>query len=129
MYQIDNLSYLAGVIDCEGYIGIRKRIRERKTKNKSVQFIEYVSMFTIENASKEQIHWVHSNFGGNVYERKYSYKWECSISNILEILTLALPYLISKKDKAELMIAFRETFMDCIDNNVMKKREYIFIKI
>lgn len=58
-----------------------------------------------------------NKFGGAVYRvhhksyKNVSYRWMLSHNKACEFLKLILPYLISRKEEAELGILFRKTFI------------------
>ena len=65
--------------------------------------------------------WITEHFGGNVYHRpppkrfpqyKYKFEWFAYQKSIDSILPAVLPFLIIKRELAELMIEFRSTFSD-----------------
>lgn len=108
MWNDAQLSYLAGIMDGEGsfYIGL--------TKNK------FNSRMYIVNTDERLIHWLKNTFGGLTYKRnslknphwKTKYEWIIEKAQIDPICKLIIPFLIIKKEQAELMIKFRSTFID-----------------
>jgi hypothetical protein len=107
MWTQSQISYLAGIIDGEGtfYIG-----RTGKKWN---------SRLLIVNTDKRLIDWLQNNFGGLVYSRKSlknptwktKYEWILEKAKILPICEIVIPHLICKKEQADLMIKFRQSFL------------------
>lgn len=101
--------YLAGIMDGEGTFYIGQEKRNPKGFN---------SRILVVNTDSRLINWLHKTFGGLVYERtsaknphwKIKYEWITQKIQILPICEAILPYLICKKEQAEIMIQFRKTF-------------------
>lgn len=106
MWTQSQISYLAGIIDGEGtfYIGYSCK--------------KWGSRMYVVNTDKRLIDWLKNTFGGLVYTRnslknpawKTKYEWILEKAKIPPICEVILPYLICKKEQAELMIKFRKTF-------------------
>ena len=64
-YQVksEDLAYIAGIIDGEGYIGITKRIRRGKYR-------EYTVRISIGQTDGATLDWIKDNFGGGVFTVK-----------------------------------------------------------
>lgn len=109
MWKIEQIAYLAGIIDGEGTFYIGQEAKNCKSFN---------SRIVVVNTSKSLIDWIHFTFGGMVYSRtntknpnwKVKYEWVCKKSEILLLCDMILPYLVCKKKQAEIMIEFRKTF-------------------
>lgn len=105
----DQAAYLAGIIDGEGTFYIGQEVRHPKCFN---------SRILVVNTDIRLINWLKENCGGLVYTRsnsknpswKLKYEWITQKSQILPICEYVLPYLICKKEQAEVMIEFRKTF-------------------
>lgn len=107
-------AYLAGIIDGEGCLSIRK------TKNKSKAVGGYTdyykSWMEVGMCHKPVIDFLYKHFGGrcHMYHQKPSgfhvYKpvfyWVVVGKNIRPILERVLPYLIEKKEQAEYLLLF-----------------------
>ncbi len=105
-------SYLAGLIDGEGYIGIMKHKRyDDLTKN------HYREVIKIANTDKKLIEWLKNSFGGDMEERKWkngenyktAYCWSKKYTNTEEILRKIMPYLRVKKKQAEIVLEVIKT--------------------
>ena len=81
----------------------------------------YGTVLFIGNTDERLIHWIHSRFGGTIGIRKAHSKaprkptwkplWWVNFSgaSLEPVLTAALPYLVLKREQAELMLEFRKT--------------------
>ena len=106
------ISYLAGIIDGEGYIGIDSSY---KRKNKPHN---YQVRIGIANTNIKLLNWVKSIFGGWVGKKgkpkksnhKQSYEWRLQAKKAEEIIKMIYPYLIIKKEQATIALKFRDTF-------------------
>lgn len=101
---VEDLAYLAGIIDGEGTIGIYYH----KGRN------SYRVKIYVVNTYKPLIDWLGSVFGGFVYKRNHTkwktrYEWHLG-ENAMELLKSLIPYLKIKKDQAILALGFRENF-------------------
>lgn len=106
MYSSETLSYTAGFLDGEGYIGLAKEIYKptgRHNLNPRV---------VIGNTNKGVIDWLHKTYPGGfvvyckpVGNRQKSWKWNlCSWNLIDEFLTVVYPYLKVKNNQARTLI-------------------------
>jgi hypothetical protein len=102
------IAYAAGFFDGEGHI----RITQHSTRG------SYMLQISAIQATPEPIEFLKELFGGTISKRFTIYKggmkavftWQTS-SKAAEITLLKmLPYLICKKDEAELALQFRKTF-------------------
>jgi len=97
------LAYLAGLFDGEGCIHI--------AKPKTTSGYSYSLTISIHQKHSETVKKVHHCFGGNFNECKNgTYTWQCQGAEAGNVLRLVLPFLIEKKEQAELGIDFLETF-------------------
>jgi hypothetical protein len=104
-----NYSYLAGIIDGEGYLGITKQSRKDRPS------ISYREILQVANTYKDLVDFLKNEIGGSVYiikrpqDKDYwkvQYVWHCSQSEIEFILKKTMPYLIVKKGQAKLLLEF-----------------------
>ena len=119
MWKDSQLAYLAGIIDGEGTFYIGKDNRNEKSFN---------SRLYVVNTDERLINWLHNNFGGLIYSRssaknphwKKKFEWITHKSQILPICEAIYPYLVCKKEQADIMIKFRNTFQEkrCKNNPV-----------
>ena len=120
------ISYLAGIIDGEGYVGIIKcspQIKYRETKYR------YKPVLIIVNTNKELIDKLNDNFEGYIHQRKrvikskVTYDFTFTQKGLWGILPKIIPYLIVKKEQAKLLIELRKTFRFTGRNNGYKENE------
>lgn len=102
-------SYLAGLIDGEGYVFINYN---KKTNN-------YVSGIYIKNTDKKMLEFVVKHLGGKIKSlkadkpnHKDSYVWWCFGRKAYALLEKTMPYLITKCEQAKLLGMFVKTFED-----------------
>lgn len=99
----EKAAYLAGIIDGEGTI-YAQRIRGKFN----------VRVYVV-NTDVRLIRWLEQNFGGLVYSRtsklnpnwKTKWEWVVEKAGTTKILSLVLPYLIIKREQAELGLELR----------------------
>ena len=99
-------AYLAGIIDGEGTITFCKRWNRDS----------YNPIVSIANTDKDLMEYLHNQIGGTltvyphrVPPRRTAYKLEIWQSNVVPILEKVLPYLIVKREQAELMLEYIES--------------------
>lgn len=111
MWNVNQIVYLAGIMDGEGTFYIGQDNRNQKSFNTRLYVV---------NTDERLINWLHENFGGLIYSRtsvknpqwKKKFEWISHKSQILPICEAIYPYLICKKEQAEIMIKFRNTFQE-----------------
>lgn len=107
-------AYLAGIIDGEGCICIhgQKCWNRKRTK----RYTYYTLFLTVGNTSYRLLKWLHDNFGGSLApakkkeNRRQVWHWNTASKHAEDILTRVLPYLVIKKDQAELALEFRMSY-------------------
>src|SRR5438093_180238 len=98
--------YIAGILDGEGSISIRKHRRDRKNPS-------YLISVRIYNSHEGLVDAINHEYSGKIYtraprptneirSRKVQYTWETKGSMAKEMLTELLPFLIVKQHQAEL---------------------------
>ncbi len=108
------LGYLAGIIDGEGCLGIRKvtapeTLRQRKAERIGAVYSTYISVGMID---KRPLDLLQSYFGGSIREervpdRRSIWRWAITSRPVaLKMLTVLVPYLIVKQGQAEAIIKF-----------------------
>lgn len=107
------LAYLAGIIDGEGNIAIHTRAAG--SQGSVAQ--EYKNVMKVANTDLRLLEWIKEKTGaGSIYadrrrgNRRQCYQWFCPSVQAAKILRLVYPYLVIKKEQAELVFAFRETY-------------------
>lgn len=92
--------YLAGLVEGDGCICIDNLLRLK---------------LKITSTRKKMVNHLMSLYGGCIGTGKYKssgkmfYMWTSKLSSMNEILNRIMPYLVIKKDQAELGLQFRET--------------------
>lgn len=96
---------LAAYIDGEGHIAINQEQR-------GYQYIRIV----VTNTDPRLIAWLLTTFGGGVMKGKPQserhrkvYKWSASCRHAEALLRAAQPFFITKRDQAEIALAFQDT--------------------
>lgn len=102
------LYYLAGIIDGEGTIGIRRQ------DSYTGRYI-YSHHIAIKNSDVRLIHWLVDNFGGTFPKPhtekdnyKDTYNWQLSSSSSYKLLKKVGCYLLLKREQADLAIELYE---------------------
>ena len=106
------LAYTAGLIDGEGTIAIQYRSRMPGAKK------YHNVVLQIGNTDAKMIHWLHEHYGGgfSIHRRngksphsKPLWMWTACGDLLDSILEATLPYLVTKKELAELALLLRGT--------------------
>lgn len=112
MYNITDISYLAGIIDGEGSLSIAKAAQYHKEFGQ-----HFIAQVNIVNTNKDLIYWIMGKFGGHLYLRKRvkefhkdNFALRIITKDLENILEITIPYLIVKKKHAEIILRFRKTF-------------------
>lgn len=131
------VAYTAGVIDSDGYIGIYKQ-KAKDYKNGYV----YVLRVGVGSTNLNILNWLKSHYGGSncSYPHKNKkwkqlHRWQLGNQQAKKFLKAIYPYLIIKKEQAEISIEFQsrkrtfgprertmeELLFDELDYNKMRK--------
>lgn len=108
------LAWVAGLIDGEGCIYIRKRTE--KAPSRKERSPSYALSLTVKMTHKPTIEELKNIFGvGRIHRetpgklnKKVSWRWAVSTQEGADILRMILPYLKVKREEAELAIEFSE---------------------
>ncbi|KKR30745.1 MAG: hypothetical protein UT62_C0008G0020 [Parcubacteria group bacterium GW2011_GWC1_39_8] len=133
------LSYYAGFVDGEGYIGIKKYIRKDKGSEKfSPSYSERVSIGGINELSIKAFN---DLVIGNIHYKKPSklnergfWNWEVSENKARIFLKMILPYLKIKRLDAELVLALGKNKLKnkskpvSKEDNELRESLYILLK-
>ena len=119
VYGMSKYEYIAGIIDGEGYVGIRKStwgMRNGKCKNPT-----YSERIQIKMQSKKIIELFKNTFGGHIHQDKKIYQskngfktnlpmWVYSATDKIasEIAKKVLPYVIEKKEQIKCILRLRK---------------------
>lgn len=114
-YTVAQLAYLAGIIDGEGCFVIGCYAFSKKTG-----VPHFHTTIQITSTDKVLIEWLVDNFGGKLSTytskqmasncRRVPYRWVIFSDRVKHLSESILPYLIIKKDQAQIMIKMRNTF-------------------
>jgi hypothetical protein len=106
------LAYLAGVIDGEGCIGIRKTKRTGSCKS-----TRYAAAVTVGNTSRLLIEQLVGAFGVGCVTYRYPtktrracYLWSLSSRGARDVLRAVQPYLVVKSEQASVLLEFIDNF-------------------
>ncbi|KKN49562.1 hypothetical protein LCGC14_0641270 [marine sediment metagenome] len=108
------ISYLAGITDGEGYIGIKKSKWGMKNR-KDVHCPTYHERIQIRMIDEEAIKLFKQSFGGSYYKEKdYIYCYQISDLSASKALRILLPYLRIKKRQAQICLKLRRNKESCL---------------
>jgi hypothetical protein len=136
--EID-VAYMSGLIDGEGCIHISE---DHKTFN-GKKYTYHTLVLTIANSDPRMLLWIEDHFGGKVVpktkcetNRRQAWTWSVVSREAEAVLRLITPYLISKKDQAELALKFRDSYVNMpvhkgrkLPNNIVQFRVSCFKEI
>src|SRR3990167_3625091 len=109
-YTVEELAYLAGIIDGEGHITIELGGVKTRPNHQVIA--------CSVNTAPSLILWLREHFGGIIYtqhheniesRRRHCYRWVMHTDLQDKLLPQLLPYLLIKSEQAKLAIAFRKT--------------------
>lgn len=102
-----DLAYFAGIIDGEGNFCLH---------NQGTHV--FSCSLSVGNTDPRLAQWLMARFGGRLHRQqmkdprcKLFYRWSLASRDITPMITAVLPYLVLKKDQAELMLAYRKTIV------------------
>lgn len=105
-------SYLAGLIDGEGYIGILQVKKGNKAEWFSNRELMLVPVIKVTMTHKEVVTWLKDSFGGTFETRKAhhnnreSYGWTLKKNAAIDFVKKIYPYLMVKRQQAETLLRF-----------------------
>jgi len=114
-YSIEEIAYLAGIVDGEGSIYIGAFSSNPKTGAP-----HYQTNIEVTNTDIGLIDWLVNVFGGRrasytakqtpKNSRRAVYRWMASGDRCTHLCEIMMPYLVIKKRQAEIMLQMRATF-------------------
>jgi hypothetical protein len=110
-WTTEKLAYLAGIIDGEGCFTIE--INAPTTYRKGTL---YTCRLSIINTDVNLIKWLTENFGGTIHTRKrvngrkIVHAWRIYANGLDSFLPHCLPYMVCKRNQAEVILRFRSSF-------------------
>jgi DNA modification methylase len=131
MNRNELLAYLAGIIDGEGSLSIKKSTyRMRSEKHRDMKHPEYSPRVSVKNLNKDVLMLLRQEFGGCVYREKQIYQgrnsfkrnrilWAYDVHSrrAYNLVKTLYPFLIIKKPQAEIILQLEQVKKDA-------KREY-----
>jgi len=135
-YEATELAYLAGVLDSDGYIGLRMNTdRRRSTLSQSI-----CPTIQIGQCQIEAVELGHKLFGGRIYKVRNPFPLKdrnllivYKRVDIKKLLLAVLPYLRIKRRQAELVLEFvklRESKLKakrCSKNTYTEKERQLWL--
>ncbi|MBK9272788.1 MAG: hypothetical protein IPM48_14480 [Saprospiraceae bacterium] len=131
-------SYVAGIIDGEGYIGLLRISKGNKAKWQSLREFKYMPCVKVVMTNKEIIDWLYKSFGGTFETRtkntspncRVSYGWQLRKLQAIEFLKIIYPYLMVKRKQAEVLFRYPQIKAGTIiSDEVYEKRNKLFEEI
>jgi len=139
-YHEYQIAYLAGIMDGEGCFFIGNFSCNPKTGTPY-----YQTTLSVSNTDEKLIDWLMQTFGGLKGQytrkqlpkssRKHVFRWQASGERLKHLCELMLPYLVCKKDEAELMLEMRKTYefrhfsANELTSTTLDKRKELFLKL
>lgn len=122
--KIEDLGYIAGVIDSDGYIGLA---RQRESRRRGNITESYKPIVTVTQAQPEALDFIRSLVGGSNGKNKSSnnnhrplYRWGFySNKTTSDFLRVIEPYLKIKRKQAQLVMEFCSLRMEAIADKVV----------
>lgn len=147
----ETLAYIAGIVDGEGYVGIKKNMTSvRSGHSKSPLYHERIQ---IRMTSKEVIDFVKNEMGGSYYKEKKAYHshngfkhskllycYQATDLTAFNFIKAVLPYLKEKRKQAELVVLLRESKnnplsrrrghgIGSMDKGILAEREKLYLEV
>lgn len=126
MLTNEDLAYIAGIVDGEGYIGLMKYkticsahthySTPKSLRNPNPKYYKrIVFRVSVGMADRQIPEWLHKEFGGNLQIHtpknplwKDKYVWAADSQVALRFVKLILPFLRVKKTQAEIAMRFQK---------------------
>jgi hypothetical protein len=106
------LAYFAGILDGEGCLSL-DTLRPSRAKR-----VYHNPRLRVANTDEGLILWIQARFPGKVTPvkirpsgRKQQWMWDLFGPSVETILVAVLPYLVVKREQAELLIEYRRTML------------------
>lgn len=101
------LAYLAGFVDGEGCIAIVRR----RHKRKNCDFWTYEPQLVVVNKDRRPLEMFVKEFGGWLFKGSVpdTYQYRLSFNNLKTAMERLLPYLVTKRERAALLLEFYST--------------------
>jgi hypothetical protein len=102
------LAYFAGLLDGEGCFGFGNFGKHT-----------FVCRLSMGNTNLRLLSWVKDRFGGTIFPERRSgpgshrwkpvFRWVAAAADLEQIIPAILPYLVGKREQAELVLLYRQT--------------------
>ena len=122
----EQAAYMAGALDGEGHIGLRRQASDPAVGRQSPKF-QFV--ITVANTNKQWLETLASWFGGHVYKMneasetlRVSYSLRFRAAESRALLTTVMPYLLMKRRQAELILRYFEIAVRRRESNLPGRR-------
>ncbi len=108
-----DLAYFAGILDGEGCFCLHSHKATRRFRGHI-----YSCQVHVGNTDPRLLQWIEARFGGYVHfepraahqsHQKPMWRWYARADDMDRWLTAVLPFLVIKRDRAELLLAYRVT--------------------
>ena len=144
--KLNLLSYLAGIVDGEGYVGI-KEINKKTLKTWGRVTPSFIAKICVSMQDKEIVELFHKRYGGSFYIKKTPegqknlWSWEISNKQVEKFCKDFLPLLIGKKKQLEHLYLLRKSINEdrkrkvngfkkpIIPENIIFHRKGLFKKV
>lgn len=105
-----NIAYFAGFFDADGTVGISKRVNQRKNEIFMLVVVVYNSSRVVLEKFKEFFSSGSIHIAHDYPERgwKTGYRWTICAKAANRFLTQVIPFLIVKKERAEIALGFQK---------------------
>jgi hypothetical protein len=141
MTDNEKLAYIAGLIDGEGYIGIKKQPPRTNSmgKRKGINYC-YYERLTVAGINKPMITMLIKTFKvGKIYFHKHSklsrrgyWSWDVTNKLAISVINKVYPFLQIKKPEADIVLKLRESKKiryKIVPKNITKEREALYQSI
>jgi hypothetical protein len=125
------LAYLAGAIDSDGTIGIKKSTYAMRVRGDATQAV-YSERVALRQVTPEITTLLRDTFGGSLYVTKPSakngrplYSWAATDRKAFDCLVALLPFLLVKKQQAENAVALRKIKVRSMKAKVKRGRGHV----
>lgn len=121
-FSSTDLAYLAGIIDGEGTIRVKKVRASGRDRSST-----YRAHLSVGNTSKDMIEWLRVHFGGSVHSRVFAgrwrrmWVWDVNLSSMEQVLESVRMYLVCKQPQADEVLAFLRGGVFGVSNEVGKR--------
>lgn len=125
------LAYLAGVIDSDGYIGIKRSTYAMRVTKDSKQPI-YSERICVKQVEPQAVELFHATFGGTLTKAKPNarrgrplHSWQVTDKKAAAVCAALLPYLRIKAEQARNCLALRDAKEASKSERVARKRGHV----